>query len=164
MFGVRVFGMAVVMIVMMVVVMRMTMCVIIMIVVMMMPVIVIRLLQTTQPRAKMITKFTIGHVRPRRRGPLAFDVMMVAFLNRANFGFEPQNLRPVFTHHTGRWRHITERRMALAVGFQLGALFGSDRLGFLPLNGQNLRAVSADAAIGDGHIALLFQNAFRECF
>ena len=47
-------------------------------------------------------------------------MVVVAFLDRPHFGFEPQNLRAIFAHHTGRRRDIAEGRMP-------GAFFGGKR-------------------------------------
>ena len=70
--------------------------------------------QTTLAGTERITQRTICDVGPRRAGPLAFHVVVVAFLNRADFGLEPQNFGAILAHHAGRRRHIAKRRVACA--------------------------------------------------
>ena len=53
-------------------------------VIMMMMVVVILRLQTAQPGAEGITQRAISHVRSRRAGALALDMVVMAFLHRAN--------------------------------------------------------------------------------
>ena len=51
---------------------------------MVMMVVVILRLQTAQPGAEGITQRAISHVRSRRAGALALDMVVMAFLHRAN--------------------------------------------------------------------------------
>ena len=63
---------------------RVVVVVIMRVIMVMMMVMRILRLQTTQPGAKSIAQLTIGHVRPRRAGPLSLDMVVMAFLHRAD--------------------------------------------------------------------------------
>ena len=60
--------------------------------------VVIRHFQPAGPGAKIVTQRTIRHVRARRRGPLAFHMVMMALLYRANVRFESEHLNAVLAH------------------------------------------------------------------
>ena len=50
-----------------------------------------------------ITHYAVANIRTRRRGALAFDVMVVGFLNRPNFRFKAKNLGAVFAQYASWW-------------------------------------------------------------
>src|SRR6056297_3360773 len=77
---------------------------------MMMMVMVPLCLQSAQARAERIAQAAIRHVRARRAGALAFDMVMVAFLHGAHLGFEAQDGGAIFAHHAGRRGDVAERR------------------------------------------------------
>jgi hypothetical protein len=106
------------MMVMMVVIMRVTVIMVEMVIMMM-----IRHFEPAHPSAKMITIGTIRDIRAGRVRPLTFDMMVMAFLHRADLGLEPQHLRAVLTQNTGRRWHIAKGRMAVTI--LCGDLFDS---------------------------------------
>ena len=70
------------------------------VIVVMMVVVVIFHIQTAFPGAEVLTQITGFHRGAGRICPLPFYVMVMAFLYRAHFGLEPQNLGAVFAHGT----------------------------------------------------------------
>jgi len=56
--------------------------------------------KATSPGAKRVTVNAVFDVGPRRARALSLDVVVVAFLRRADFRFKSQNLRAVLTHRT----------------------------------------------------------------
>ena len=46
------------------------------------------LFEAAEAGAESVAELAVGHVRARRRGALAFDMVVVAFLNGANLGLE----------------------------------------------------------------------------
>src|SRR6056297_1806801 len=121
MVGMRICGVMMVVMVIMIVVM-------VMIVVVMMVALILHL-KATQARAEGIAQGAIGHVRARRTGALAFDMVVMAFLDRPYLGLEAQNGGGVFAQHTGGRRHIAEGRVPLACGLgQCAALLDGDFL------------------------------------
>ena len=150
----RVFCMRVRGVVMIMVVMSIT---VVMVMVSVIVIVVVLCLEAAHACAKCVAKRTIRYVRSGRRGALAFDVMMVAFLNRANFALKTEDLGPVFAQHAGRRRCVRERRVAFTV-------FGLDRQSLALVHRQDLRAVGAGAAVGRRVFTSLLDDAFREGF
>ena len=107
MFRMGIFSMHVVM--RMIVVMAMIM---VMTVFMMMVVMMIVQMQATLARAPRRAEITILNRCSGGRRTLSFNMMVVAFLNRPNLGFEPQNLGAILTQHTRRRRNIRKRGVA----------------------------------------------------
>ena len=92
-------------------------------------------------------------------------MVMMAFLHRPHFGFEAQNLGPVFAHDAGGRRHIAKRRMPGAPRLgQGGALFGRDALHRPAFNCEDLRAILTGAAIRRRHGAQLLCHTFGKGF
>jgi disulfide bond formation protein DsbB len=82
---------------------RMVMMVMVMIMVVVMPgpvMMVFVLLQTAFTGAECCAKRTVFDIGARCRNPLAFDMMVMAFLGQADFILKSQNLGPVFAHRT----------------------------------------------------------------
>lgn len=155
----------VVMLVVMVMIVVMAVVMIVIMVVAMIMVMMRLRLQPAHSGAERIAERAIRHVRTRGRGTLSLDMMMVAFLHRAHFGLEPQNLRAVFAHDAGGRRHIAKRRMPGAPRLgQGGALFGRDALHRPALNGKDLRAILTGAAIGRRHCTQLLGHSFGKGF
>lgn len=63
-------------------------------------------LKAAHASAEGVAQFAVGHIRPRCRGALAFDVVVMGFLNCADFGFETNNLNAVFAQHAGGRRCV----------------------------------------------------------
>jgi hypothetical protein len=105
MLGMWVFG---VVVMAMIVSVTMVVVMVVMVVTMMMVVMVVMVvhLQPTRTSAKCVAQGAVFHIRSRCRRTLTFNMMMMAFLNGANLGFEPQHFNAVFAHNTGRGRHI----------------------------------------------------------
>lgn len=109
----------------MVVVMVMVVVIVIMrVVVIMVVVIVVMVLrdQAAHAGAERIAQRAIGHVRPRRAGALAFDMVVVAFLHGADLGFKAQHLRAVFAQNASCGRHRAKGRMTAVGGADLVAV------------------------------------------
>lgn len=68
-----------------------------------------------QPRTKGVAKLAFIHVRSGRIGALAFNMVMMAFLNRTNLAFKAQNLGAIFAH-----RAIGRRHLAYKFGHPFG--------------------------------------------
>jgi len=96
--------------------------------------------QTAHASAERVTMRAISHVRAGRIGALAFHMVVMAFLNCADFAFEPKHLHTVLAQHAGRRRHRTKGRMC--------AIFDRDLTAFAILQGQHLAAIPAQSAIG----------------
>ena len=62
--------------------------------------VVTRLVKTAGTSAEMITQIAILDIATRRRNALPLDMMMMAFLCKANLILKSKNLCPVFTHGT----------------------------------------------------------------
>ena len=105
--------------------------------------------KAAKPGAKGIAKLAIHHIRPRCRRSLAFDMMVVAFLDRTDFGLEPYDSDPVFTQDTSGRRDVAKGRMS-------SAILGRDLLHRRAVSGEDLRAVSTCPAIGGRVLACLF--------
>ncbi len=125
------------------------------IVMMVLVVMMVMHVQPAGPGAERIAQRALRDIRPRSTRPLAFDVMVVAFLHRANLSLESQNPRAVLAQYTGRRRHCAKSRMPSALG--RGNL---DNL--LALDGQNLRAIGAGPTIGRRHRTDLFGHPLGE--
>ena len=48
-------------------------------------------------------------------GTLTFHMVVMAFLNSADFIFEPKNSRTILAKHASGWRDRTEGRVTLAI-------------------------------------------------
>jgi hypothetical protein len=90
-------------------------------VIIVMVIVLILCLQTAHAGAEGIAKRAIGHVRARSIRPLAFDVVVVAFLDRADFALKAQHLRAVFAQNTCGRRDRPKGRMT--------AIFDTDFMG-----------------------------------
>ena len=111
--------------------------------------------KTAKTGAEGIAKLAVDHIRPWRRRSLAFDMMVVAFLDRADFGLEPHHGDSVFTQDTGgRWD--------VAKGWMSGAILGRDLLHRRAVRREDLRAVSTCPAIGGRVLSCLFDYALGE--
>lgn len=136
---------------------RVMVVVVIMTVVMVMAVIrVFHRLEAAQACAEGIAECAIGDIGPRSRGTLPFDVVVVTFLDRADFALKTQHLRPVFAQHAGGWGRVGKSRMIALFGFNVDVIAVVHR--------QHLFAVAAKAAIRGRVFARLFDNAFGEGF
>jgi ABC-type cobalt transport system substrate-binding protein len=100
MFGMGVFGVVVMVVVMMMVIMAMVVIVV-----------MISSLQAAHAGAERVTQRAICNIRSGRIGPVAFYVVVMAFLNSPHFTFKPDNSGAVFAQHTSRRRHLCKRRM-----------------------------------------------------
>lgn len=96
-----------VMIVIMVVMMIMVMVMVVMTVVVMGVT-----FQTAQTRTERIAQRTVRNVRTRCARPLAFDVVMVAFLNSTHFGLKADHFGTVFAQYAGRRGYFAISRVA----------------------------------------------------
>src|SRR6056297_1329239 len=76
--------------------------VMVMVVVVAVMVVVIGGLEPAEPGAERVAKLAIGDVRAGRGGALPLDVVMVAFLNRADLVFESENLGAILAHRAIR--------------------------------------------------------------
>lgn len=133
--------------------------VVVMIVRMVVVMMVVIHIQPTFARAICVTQTAIRHVRSRGGSTLAFNMVVMAFLDGTNFCLEPQNLGAVFAQYAcGRWQ-IAKRWM---IGIK--AFVGGDQTGFLAFDFQDLGSVLTRAAVGHGHSTHLFFDAFGECF
>jgi hypothetical protein len=100
--------------------------VVVIMVMMVVPVVVIMVVlilrrEPAHAGAECVTQFAIGHVRSRRICPLAFDVVVVAFLYGTDFAFKAQHLRTVFAQNTCWRRDRPKGRMT--------AIFDTDFMG-----------------------------------
>ena len=86
---------------------------------------------------------------------MALNVVVMGFLNCADFGFKTEDLGAVFAQHAGRRWGIREGRVFFAV-------FGQNRDGFARIHREDLGAIGAGAAVGRRVFARLFDNAFGE--
>ena len=133
------------------VVMMVVMVIVVMVIVMMM-----HRLQPAHTGAKRVAKGTVCDIRTRRVGPLAFNMMVVAFLDRANFGLKPKNLNPVFAQNACWRRHCPKGRMF--------TIFDADMMMTAVFQSQHLFALSAAPAIRGRAVAILLQNAISKGF
>jgi hypothetical protein len=91
--------------------------VVVMIVVMMMVMMVVVIvisLKPAHPRAEGVTQGAVCNIGPRCAGTLPLDVVVVAFLNGANFALKSQDLGAVFTQNTCGRRYVGECRVIFA--------------------------------------------------
>ena len=162
MIGLWILGvMVMVMIVVMMVVMVMTMA---MIMVMMVVVIVISL-KPAHTRAEGVTQGAVCNIGPRCAGTLPLDVVVVAFLNGANFTLKSQDLGAVFTQNTCGRRHVGECWVIFAQLAQFGQPFGRRNLTCLArIQRQYLSAIATGATVWDWNRAVLFQHALGKGF
>lgn len=138
-----------IMVVIMVVVVTMIMPVIVAVVMVMMMRVLVLHLEPTKTRAERIAERAIGHVGARGRGALPFNMVVVAFLNCANFPLKPQNRAAIFAHHaSGRRDRAESRVIGTFLARNRRALGGRDFLHRLALDGEDLRAVLACSTIG----------------
>lgn len=94
-----------------------------MMVVMPMPMIVMMVIghfESAKPGAEIFTECAIDHIRAGCRGALAFDVVVVAFLNGTDFAFEAEHFGAVLAGHAIMRRY--------AAGCRVLARFGRDEL------------------------------------
>jgi hypothetical protein len=145
--GVRIF--CVVMVVMIVVMPPVIMMV-------MMVMMIILHLQTAHAGAEGVTQRAIRHVRSRRRSTLPFHMMVMAFLNSANFGLKAQNLHAVLAHHTRGWWHRGKRWMLAILWFDVMVIAIIKR--------QDLLAECTYSAVGWRHRTNLFLHTLSEGF
>lgn len=136
--------------------MMVVMVMIVIMVVMMIVIMAVLRHQTAHTGAKRGAKRAIGHVGPWRAGALTFDMVVVAFLDRANLALKAQDLRAVFTQNAGGGRHRAKGGVA--------AISSADHMGLPARDSQNLRAIAADAAIGRRGGAVLFHDPFGKGF
>ena len=163
--GMRVLCMMMVVVVVMMMVMIVMVMIVAMVVVMMMMVMVVHHLQPTKPCAERITKLTIFDVRARGRGPLPFNMVVVAFLNRTNLCLEAKHLRAILAHHACWRRNVTKCWMACALSDgNSSALSRCDLTYFFPFDGQNLGAVLTGTTVRRWYLAYLFSHSFNEGF
>ena len=113
--------------------------------------------QTADACAECVAMVAIRHVRSGRRCALAFYVVVVGFLDCANFALEPQNLGAVFTQDAGGRRGVRKCGMR-------GADICGDGDRFAAFHRKNLGAIGAGAAVGGRVFARLFDDAFRKGF
>ncbi len=92
-----VFGMMVVVVMIVAVIMPVVMMVVV-------AVVVLRL-KPAHAGAERIAQRAIRHVRAGSRGTLPFHMVVMAFLDRTNLIFEPEDLHPIFAKHAGGRRH-----------------------------------------------------------
>ena len=124
-------------------------------VVVMVPMMMIMLhLQPTHSSAEVAAQRTIDHIRARRIGPLTLNMMMVAFLDRADLRLKTQNCRAIFTHHTGGRRDRAKGRVL--------SVFWFDVMMVPAFEGQNLFTIAAKRAIWRRRLGDLFGNPLRE--
>ena len=142
----RIGCMMVVVIVVIMVIMMMVVIVVIMVMVMVVVMLVL-CLQSTHASTEGIAERTISHIRSRCIRPLAFDMVVVAFLHCTDFVFKAQHLSAVFAQNTSRWRNSAKCRMT--------AVFDTDLVGFAVFQCQHLAAIAADAAVGWRFFAVL---------
>lgn len=127
-----------------------------------MMVVVLRL-ETAHARAEGITKRAIGHIRSRSRSTLTFDVVVVAFLNRADLGLEADHLRAVFTQNTGRRRHIAERGVIAC--FDPAKTFrGLDVFMLTAFERKHLLAERANRTVRDNRFSVLLFDPLGKGF
>ena len=89
-------------------------------VVVMVPMMMIMLhLQPTHSSAEVAAQRTIDHIRARRIGPLTLNMMMVAFLDSADFCLKTRNCGAIFTHHTSGRGDRAKGRMLSVLWFDV---------------------------------------------
>ena len=86
---------------------------------------------------------------------MAFDMVVVRFLDCADFGFEAEDLDAVFAQHTGRRGRVRE-------GWVVGAVLSFNGDSFAAVHREDLCAIGAGAAVGGRVFASLFDDAFGE--
>ena len=76
-------------------------------------------IKTTLPGAEIIAEIAIRNVGTRGRRALALNVMMMAFLHRANLRLKAKHARAVLAQRAVGWRHLSVHlRDALGKGRQ----------------------------------------------
>lgn len=83
-------------------------------------------------------------------------MVMVAFLNCANFALEPQNGGAILTQDTSRGWNCTKSRMA--------SVFGANVMVLATFKSEHLTAVTADATVRGWRVAHLFHDPFGKSF
>ena len=147
-----------VMIVIMVVMMIMVMVMVVMTVVVMGVA-----LQTAQARTERIAQRTVSNVRTRCTRPLAFDVVMVAFLHSTHFSLKADHFGAVFAQYAGRRGNFAISRVAARLECRATFFWGNlARLAIF--NRENLRTEWADTAVRNRNAARLFFDTFRKGF
>ena len=147
-----------VMIVIMVVMMIMVMVMVVMTVVVMGVA-----LQTAQTRTERIAQRTVRNVRTRCARPLAFDVVMVAFLHSTHFSLKADHFGAVFAQYAGRRGNFAISRVTARL--KRSATFLWRNLArFTVLNRENLRTERADTAVRNRNAARLFFDTLRKGF
>lgn len=71
-------------------------------------------LKPTKTRAERIAQCAICDVGTRRRGALTLNMVVVTFLNRADFGLKAEHLRAIFAQDACGRRNSPERRVPFA--------------------------------------------------
>ena len=146
MFRMRILWMRMIVIMVMMIV---TMVVIMVVVVMVM----IAQMQPALTRAPRRAEITILNCRAGGRSTLTFHMVMVAFLNRSNLGFKPQNLRAILAQNTGRRRHI-------AFGHMIAPAFRCrDNTRRATIYFQHLCTIPTGPAVRDRYRSHLFFHA-----
>lgn len=146
--------------VMMVMPVPMMMIVVVMVVIVVM--VMIFDLKAAHACAERIAKFAIRNVRTRRSGTLTFYVMVVAFLNCSNLGFEPNYLRAIFTKNTGLGWNFAKCRMIAR--FDRSKTFGRFDVLMLPaFERQNLLAERANTTVRDHGLSVLLFDPLGKC-
>lgn len=136
-----------------VVVIMVVVVIVVMIVVM---VVVVGCRQAAHASTEGVAVLAIGHVGAGGGGALALNMVVVGFLDGADFGFKAEDLGAVFAEHAGwRWR-VGEGGVF--------ALVWCDVFVVPVVECQHLFAVAADAAVGGWVLARLFNDAFGEGF
>ena len=143
---------------------RMMMIVVMIMVVMTMPMMMVFIvmvmsvsqIQPACPSAEVITQLAIRHVRSRCRCSLAFDMVVVAFLDAADLVLETQNFRSILAQHTGRWRRCGHGRM------RVGPIRGQDLAVPAIRCCHDLFPERTDRAIRQGGVAKLFIHPFHK--
>ena len=133
-------GGVVVMVVMCVVVMVMVMVIMIVVVIMVVVMVVVHI-EAAGAGAEGVAERAVGNVGAGGARALAFDMVVVAFLQAADLGLEAQHGGAVFAHDAGRGRGVAEGGMSGAGG-------GGDLDRFAVFQREDLGAVGAGAAIG----------------
>ena len=88
--------------------------------------------------------------------PLSFDMVVMAFLNRADLGLKTQHLGAVFAQDARGRRGVAKGRVL--------AVFGFDMAVFTVVKSQHLFAVGTQPSVGRRVLARLFDDPFSKGF
>lgn len=134
---------------------RVVMMIMVVIMVMMVVMVVLRL-KPAHTGAEGVAQAAIRYVRSRCMGTLPFHVVVMTFLNRTNFGLEPQHSDPILAQNACGRRHGPKGRMF--------AIFGTDMPVAAIFQRQHLFTIATDPAIGRRAVAVLFHDPFGKGF